>query len=124
MTIRLRVKRLILLKVNGTVLESTKKGLIVKVTSKDKTFSKIEKIDSKKYQFHKDPQYIPTNITLSYATKDALMDKYKNKDYNGPYDAFDSKNNSTIFRLNTDEKKEAVLKRLEQAVLKENEIEK
>lgn len=124
MAIRLRVERLILLKVNGTVLESTKKGLIVRVTSKDKTFSKIEKIDSKKYQFHKDPQYIPTNITLSYATRDALMDKYENKDYNGPYDAFDSKNNSTIFRLNTDEKKEAVLKRLEQAVLKENEIEK
>ena len=124
MTIRLRVERLILLKVNGTVLESTKKGLIVRVTSKDKTFSKIEKIDNKKYQFHKDPQYIPTNITLSYATRDALMGKYENKDYNGPYDAFDSKNNFTIFRLNTDEKKEAVLKRLEQAVLKENEIKK
>lgn len=124
MTIRLRVEKPILFKVNGTVLESTKKGLIVRVTSKDKTFSKIEKIDRKKYQFHKDPQYIPMNITLSYATRDALMDKYENKDYNSPYDAFDSKNNSTIFRLNTDEKKEAVLKRLEQAVLKENEIEK
>jgi len=84
MTIRLKVERLILLKVNGTVLESTKKGLIVRVTSKDKTFSKIEKIDSKKYQFHKDPQYIPTNITLSYVTRNALKNKYKNKDYNRP----------------------------------------